>query len=264
MPEEVVLVSDHQTTQLKKGIAQILYQHNLDQSQISSILHLSQPMVSNYCASKEALPDHILLLAQGIAEKIMQQYPIRFHTCIMFTDTPYEGHYFVANKHELLTDENQRIVDTLTEAFLMLKGKDIAPLVPEVKINIAQAKQQANTPDDIAAFLNGLLIADNKVIGINGVRFGTSKHLSSLLLYLQQHLNISAIMNIAFLNDIGNHAFQYTYLTKDFKLEDAHDHCDLLLHRGDFGLEPCSYVVGTDAIDVAKKVIRLLEECPCP
>ena len=51
---------------------------------------------------------------------------------------------------------------------------------------------------------------------------------------------------------------------KDFKLEEPHDHCDLLLHRGDFGLEPCSYVVGTDAIDVAKKVMRLLEEYPCP
>jgi predicted fused transcriptional regulator/phosphomethylpyrimidine kinase len=262
MSEEVILVSDHQTTQLKKGIAQILYQHKFEQSRISSILHLSQPMVSNYCASKETLPINIIHLAKDIADKIMQHFPLNFHTCIMFTDKPYEGQYFVAKPNELLTDEAQTIVDTLTEAFLLLKGKDIAQLIPQVKINIAQAKHHAKTSDDIAAFVNGLIIADNKVIGINGVRFGTSKHLSSLLLYLKQHLDISAIMNISFLDDLGNHSFKYTYLTKDFKLEKIHDQIDILLHRGDFGLEPCSYVVGIDAIDVAKKVTRLLEECP--
>jgi predicted fused transcriptional regulator/phosphomethylpyrimidine kinase len=33
-----------------------------------------------------------------------------------------------------------------------------------------------------------------------------------------------------------------------------------LLHDGDFGIKPCSYVVGKDAVDVAKKVIKIVEK----
>ncbi len=55
-------------------------------------------------------------------------------------------------------------------------------LIPEVKINIAMAKENAKNSDDVAAFLNGLIIADDKITGYNGIRFGKSKHLSSLLI----------------------------------------------------------------------------------
>ena len=32
------------------------------------------------------------------------------------------------------------------------------------------------------------------------------------------------------------------------------------IKKGDFGIEPCSYVIGKDAVDVAKKVISISEK----
>jgi len=49
-------------------------------------------------------------------------------------------------------------------------------------------------------------------------------------------------------------------LTKDFKLQDNKNNVDVLLHKGDFGIEPCAYVLGRDAVDVVNKVIKIKEE----
>jgi predicted fused transcriptional regulator/phosphomethylpyrimidine kinase len=159
-----------------------------------------------------------------------------------------------------MSDENNKIVNNLTEAFLLLKGKNISGLIPEIKINIAMAKKDANSSDDIAAFLNGLIIADEKVTGYNGIRFGKSKHLSSLLLDLKEKIDINAIMNIAYVKNLENTGFIIDNLTKDFKLGNDLKKVDILLHKGDFGIEPCAYVLGNDAIDVVNKVVKIKEE----
>ena len=112
---------------------------------------------------------------------------------------------------------------------------------------------------DIASFLNGLIIVDNKVTSINGIRFGTSKHLSSLLLKLRNSININAIMNIAYIEDINKTGSNYGYLAKDFKLRDTKKNLDVLLHKGDFVIEPCSYILGKNAVDVVNKVIKINE-----
>jgi hypothetical protein len=105
-----------------------------------------------------------------------------------------------------------------------------------------------------------LIIADDKVTGNNGIRFGRSKHLSSLLLYLREIIDVNAIMNIAYIEDVLKNNFSYSYLTKDFKLQDNKNNVDVLLHKGDFGIEPCAYVLGRDAVDVVNKVIKIKEE----
>ena len=122
------------------------------------------------------------------------------------------------------------------------------------------AKDKAENSADVASFLNGLIIVDNKVTSINGIRFGTSKHLSSLLLYLRDKLDVNAIMNVAYINDLNKTGFNYAILTKDFKLQGKAKKVDVLLHKGDFGIEPCAYILGKNAVDVANKVIRIKEE----
>ena len=48
MADEAIFVGGDDTVLLKKAIARILYSKGIDQSKISEILNLSQPMVSNY------------------------------------------------------------------------------------------------------------------------------------------------------------------------------------------------------------------------
>lgn len=259
MAEEAIFVKAEDSILLKKAVAINLYRKNYEQSKISEILSLSQPMVSNYCNSNDNIPGDILNLAKRISEEIVNGDFATFFTCVTFNNKSYKGRFFIAEKNEVISDENNNIINNLTEAFLLLKGKDISGLTPEVKVNIALTKQKAKNPEDVAAFLNGLIIVDDKVTSNNGIRFGKSRHLSSLLLYLRDHINVNAIMNIAFIKNVEKTNFSYSYLTKEFKLKETKKNVDILLHKGDFGIEPCAYVLGKDAVDVVDKVIKIRE-----
>jgi len=260
MPVEVFIIGGEKTIHLKKAIARILYSKKIEQSKISEILNLSQPMVSNYCSSDEKIPDKIMKMAQEIAEKIIDKQPMNFQTCVTFSDKNLSGKLFVADKSEIITDENSKITDNLKQAFYKLKEKDIGSLIPEVKINIAMSKKNAKKPDDVASFLNGLIITEEKITGYNSIRFGKSRHLSSILIKLGKNLNANAIMNIAYTKEIEKTSFKTGFLTKDFKLKDANKNFDILVHKGDFGIEPCAYILGKDAVDVANKVLEIKEE----
>ncbi len=260
MVEEAFFVKAEDTILLKKAIAINLYGKQIEQSKISKILNLTQPMVSNYCSSNEKIPKDICNLAEKISKIITNGNSTNFFTCVTFSDNPFNGRYYIAEKNEVISDENSNIINNLIEAFLLLKGKDISGLIPEVKINIAMAKQKALNSEDVAAFLNGLIIADDKVTNNNGIRFGKSKHLSSLLIYLRHYININAIMNVAFIENVEKTSFSYSHLLKDFKFEGGKKNIDILLHKGDFGIEPCSYVIGKNAVDVVNKVIKINEE----
>jgi len=259
MADEAVIIGGEKTILLKKAIAKILYSKGIDQIKISEILNLSQPMVSNYCGSKDKIPDNIIQVSNKISNRIIDGDKAQFHTCVTYSDKTVEGNFFLAKENELMYDENIKVVNNLTEAFLKLKGKDIKKLLPEVKLNLAMAKKNAKSSDDIASFLNGLIIIDDKVTNINGIRFGKSKHLSSLLLYLKNHIEINAIMNIAFIEGIEKNHFTHMYLSKDFKLKEEASNVDILIHKGDFGIEPCAYILGKNAVDVVNKVIKIKE-----
>jgi predicted fused transcriptional regulator/phosphomethylpyrimidine kinase len=260
MAEEAILINDIDSIILKTAIAKNLYKENFEQLTISKILKISQPRVSNYINSNEKIPKRIKNISNKISDKIIKNQSVKFHTSISFSNNIIEGKYYIAKKNEIINTENNKIIDNLTEAFFILKGIKISRLIPKVKINIAMAKSNAKSQDDIASYLNGLIIADDIIISYNGINFGKSKHLSSLLLYLKEFLEINSIMNIAYIDDILNSDFNYSYLTKDFKLKDKQEDVDILLHKGDFGIEPCAYIVGNDAIDVVKKFIKIKEK----
>jgi len=260
MVEKAILIKGDDSILLKKAIAKALYQRNIEQLKISDILKLSQPMVSNYCSSNDKIPNNILKLAGKISERIISGRNIKFHTCVSFSDKLYEGSFYIARKNEIISDENINIVNNLTEAFLLLNGMDIGSLLPEVKVNIAMAKEKAESSSDVAAFLNGLIVVDGIVTSINGIRFGTSKHLSSLLLYLRDAIDVNAIMNVAYIKELERTNFSYSYLAKDFKLQGNVKKVDILLHKGDFGIEPCAYILGKNAVDVVNKIIKIKEE----
>lgn len=260
MPIEVFLIGGEKKIQLKRSIARILYSKKIEQSTISKILNLSQPMVSNYCNSNKEIPENIMKIAKGISEKIIDKQPINFQTCISFLNINIEGNFLIADKNEIITDENSRITDNLKQAFYKLKEKNIKGLIPEVKINIAMSKRNAKKSDDVASFLNGLIITEEKITGYNSIRFGKSKHLSSLLLKLSKNLNSYAIMNIAYKKNIEKTKFKVGLLSKNFKLKNTNKNFDILIHKGDFGIEPCAYILGKDATEVANKLLKIVKE----
>jgi predicted fused transcriptional regulator/phosphomethylpyrimidine kinase len=260
MVEEVFFLNLNNIAILKIALTKILYSKNFSQLKISKILKISQPMVSNYCSSNKNISDDILLIGENISKKIIDKNLINFDICISFGNKKLKGLKYVAEINEIIDNKNRKIFDNLTKAFLLLKGKDIGKLIPAVKINIAMVKDYAESIEDVASFLNGLIIAEEKVISNNGIRFGKSKHLSSLLINLKDSIDAKAIMNIAYIKNIKKTNFNFDFLTNDFKLNSKKKNIDILLHRGDFGIEPCTYVIGKNAVDVVNKVLKIIEE----
>jgi len=260
MVNEVFLIRGEETILLKKAIARILYEKNFDQSDISKILNLSQPQVSNYCKSKDKISKNIIDIAQEISDKILKGDTLNFQTCISFSEEILKGNFFIADKNEILTDENSKILDNLKQAFFNISDRKLDELIPKVKINIAMSKDNPKGPEDVASFLNGLIIADDKITGYNSIRFGKSKHLSSILLKHKSNLDFKAIMNIAYVKEIKKTELSLGFLTKDFELKDSKKNYDILIHKGDFGIEPCAYIIGKDALDVADKLLKIVGE----
>lgn len=260
MVEEAFFIQNQDTIFLKKALAKMLYEKKIDQIKIAEILDLSQPMVSNYLHSNEIIPLDIQKTAEKISEKISKDSSITFQTSIIFTDKKIFGNYFIADETEIISDEKNKVIQNLSEAFQILKGTEISKILPEIKINVAMAKTTAKHSDDIASFVNGLIIADDKIVGYNGVRFGKSKHLSSLLLKLQDRFGITAIMNIARIEKFENTGFKVSNLSKDFRVDDKLENVDILVHPGDFGIEPCAYVLGEDAVDVSNKILKIVKK----
>jgi len=256
MVDNLIILDNDDAILLKKVLAKNLYEKGLEQAKIAGILNLTQPMVSNYISSKVDISDNLKMYADKILTKIEGNANLYFQTSISFNR--HYGEKYIADESEVLSEEKKEIIRDLTDAFYLLKGKDIGHLLSEVKINLALSKKNPNTLLDIASFLNGIIMLDNKVSSINSIQFGKSKHLASLLLYLKSiNKNINSIMNLKFDISLKNKGLSYSYLTQDYKIE---DNCsfDILLHKGDFGIEPCSYVLGNSAKEVANKVLSLL------
>lgn len=255
MAEGIIILNNGESILLKKAIAKLLYEKKYEQSKISKILNLTQPMVSNYISSKTIIPKKIEKYLNDIISKIENNQMPNFQACVSFSEI--EGNYFIADKNELISDEKQQMIHDLTDAFLLLKGKDITDLLPAIKMNMALCKKNPSDTDDVASFLNGLIITDNKISSINSIQFGKSKHLANLLIYLKTKLPyINSIMNIKYIKKFP--PFKTAFLTKDYKLNSDVKDIDILLHKGDFGIEPCAYVLGKNAKEVAKKVIKLI------
>ena len=260
MVEEAIILPENQSVILKRVLAKMLYNINYDQLEISKILNLSQPMVSNYCRSNQKNSDEIISYAKKIVDKITKGQNINFHISVNSSDKIIKGNYFIAEKNEIINDEKTKIINNLTEAFLIIKEKNLNGLIPKVKINVAMSKDNPLDVDDIAAFQNGLIIIDEHIASNNGIRFGKSKHLSSLILNLYKKINVNSMMNIAYIDEKKLRNYNYEFLSKNYRLKNNTKQLDILLHKGDFGIEPCAYVLGNDAIEVVKKVLKLKEE----
>ncbi len=260
MVEEVFLTNKDDINAIKERVVKILYRKKMPQSKIADFLNISQPMVSIYCKSKKKANNHLNEITGKIAEGILRGKKVNFQTCVTFSNKKLEGHFFIADKNEILTDENSKILENLKQAFYNLKGKDISRFAPKIKINIAMAKKNLKNYNDVASFLDELIISDGKITGYNEIRFGKSEHLSSLLTKYGNKLDKKAIMNIAYSKKLEDTKYKIGFLNKDFSLKKPSKDYDILLHKGDFGIEPCAYILGKDAVEISNKLLEIIGE----
>jgi len=239
MSEGVFVLTNSELRLLKVALAKILYK-TTEQKEISDFLHITQPMVSNYIKSQEKISSKI----QGIAEEVIKkESPPKFSSIVSFEEIK-TGNYNIAETDEIITDNKNEIINDLKKAYELLKEKNIKEILPKIKINIA-----VKSGEDFGTFSSGFIIDNNHISMYSEIVFNKDKHLITLL----KKWGVGAVMNIAH----GKYDLKYSELDKDYNTLSTD--VDVLLHKGDFGIEPCAYVIGKNAIDVAKKVIKVVD-----
>jgi len=136
-----------------------------------------------------------------------------------------------------------------------LKEKDFSTVLPKVKVNIAMCVAGAESKEDIAAVPSGLIFVEGFLKSYINPEFRASSHLASVLLKIRKIDNsIKSIMNVQF-NENLKKAIKRL---KVGKLNKETKECDIIIDEGGFGIEPCAYVLGKDAVDVVNKLLGIL------
>ncbi len=261
MAIEAIHLKEKDLKILKPILAQQLYKNNVDQNKISKLLNLSQPTVSNYLKETRQIPNDLEPTVQNIIKQLLADKKIHISSIITYQSVPTDE-FYLAKPHELNTANRSAIITHLNQAYSLLKNVNLSPLNPAVKINLAESIANAKDKNDVASFQSGLILTNQTIINHNGISFGTSNHLSELLIKIQKNYpQIKAIMNLANPQPLKKtQQFVLAHLTEEYQLNESENPPDLLLHPGSFGIEPCAYLLGTNAREVAEKLKILLEE----
>ncbi|MBU7027273.1 MAG: hypothetical protein HXS48_10055 [Theionarchaea archaeon] len=244
--------------------------HNLNasgytQGEIAHHLHVSQAMVSKYL-SKSVEPSEELdevsseiarMINQGKDEKDILLYICQ--TCFRWREGGLTCTLHNLSECTVCTqlrspeimDEKQKVVQNVKEALLILESSpSIVKLMPEVRMNIAMSAQNASNPMEVAAVPGRLVPVHGKVTAVSDPEFGASHHLASILLKTGNR----AVINIRYTEEIRS-LFKKVGLSFTFTDEPA----DVLIDKGSFGIEPCAYIFGKDAVDAALTVLEIAE-----
>lgn len=262
MISKAIIIEGDNISRVKSLISRKLNEKGFKQSEISSFLHITQPMVSKYLMQEES-DEYLEDFADSIIGIIERQLNINFSIAITEDKIPSESNYFISTKEHILTNEKSVAIQNINMAIEMLRGKDLSRILPNVKINIAMAIRNPNSREDIAAIPGGLIIVNNYLRMYNEPEFGTSKHLSQILLYaMKLNKSIFSVMNIKFnreiLQELKRQKFLYYFLKDNYTLAPKKRDFDALVHKGLFGIEPSCYVFGFNAVASVEKCCKLL------
>ncbi|MBN1785758.1 MAG: hypothetical protein JW825_02060 [Candidatus Methanofastidiosa archaeon] len=167
----------------------------------------------------------------------------------------------------LRMEDNPRnsVLHMMEGAIGMLIKENIVGLVPEVRTNIAMCTESPSGPFDVASIPGRLIVVRGKVMSPTAPEFNASRHTTNLLLRingLQQ--SIKSIMNISHSEEIlaackalGLKERLLFRNDGNLVIGDLDPMTDLLIDKGAFGIEPCIYLVGRDALDVARKAVEI-------
>lgn len=254
MGDKVFIVKEKDIVDIKICLAKLLYKKRYSQKKISNILNITQPMVSNYLASNKKISKKIMNLSEDIINIFKLNNKIIFKSCITFNDSI--GEFVLAKKEDLISDEKQQLINNLLEAINLLKEIDMKDLIPKVKVNIAMCSSNAQSPKDVASVEGGLIFVNNRLSYYGSVGFGKSNHLAKLLLKIKEKSDkINSIMNIRNLKLEKN--IKIRMLDKDFSVNQNLNDVDVLMHKGGFGIEPCAYIIGKNAMEVVNKLKKI-------
>ncbi len=276
-------VNNYLIPETRKRVAKELRIKGFKEKEIAKFLHISQGMVSRYLNEKNSnlFNNEIDTISKELSRRISENYSEQENTeffcnfCISFRE---KGEfckihnikncqmcmYLYIGKRRQEMDE---LSGMLKNAVNILSEYNISDLLPEVRMNIAYAREKPFSKMDVMAFPGRLTYVSGKLVYFSEPEFGASKHLSGILLNIKNK-EIRAVLNLKYneemLQKIKENGLKF-YVMDRKKYNDVEnfvssldDYFDLIIDPGSFGIEPMVYIFGENPSVLVEKVRRLL------
>ena len=178
-----------------------------------------------------------------------------------------------------------KLLANLQKAVDMLEAVDgLGMIIPESQSNIVFAKPDAQSINDVAGVRGRIVKLNGDAKAANDVGFGASKHVAAAILATMQHdRRIRSAMNIKYndrlvsiCQDLGLKVSNYDRKSEpsDIKAKEGmsvnwgigqavaktNAVPDVVYHLGDWGKEPMILVFGKEPMEVARKIVAILDK----
>ncbi len=295
LPSEVVVESFLPVFRLE--LAQQLDSRGLTQQEIAEVVGVSQPAVSNYVAGDvevesrvaddTAFREAVEEIADGVASGEMGEFEVLSRTVDLVRETMDRGP--VCEVHEEIQpaiqgrgcdicvrdagrQEESAVLHSVGRAVRRFRALDgVAEHVPAVGSNVAEALEDAEDATDVAAVPGRVYVMRGGVHVPAEPEFGASRNVAEVVLAAgEKDSMMKAGLNVATSDALLEEFEAAGYTLEEFEavreerrstLEDLFRDGlpDVVFHRGAFGVEPVSYVLGESAVEAVEKLERALE-----
>ncbi len=286
-----VLLIEEALPEIRKRVAKEMYSSGSNQVEISRLLGVSQAMVSKYLKDDnmaschmedyiENLTGDLTVTALSGGNKVDMTAKFCSACMVMKNNNTIDDAYLKRTGFPLPNVSCFKIrcdndlsfaTDELVQALEYLNRRSIKDLIPEVKVNIATCIKDCKGGHEVVAFPGRLTYVDGKLMAIKTPELGASNHLSSMICTVcKNNPGMISVMNIAF-NEIIKKALEnmkaniFYLVRKNNDLLEELGRTDLKGHyyivdRGDFGIEPCLYILGNSSLSVAARAVKVQKE----
>ncbi len=251
-------------------IASKLTDNGWSQGQISELLGTTQSTVSRWSTRPHTpleSPEDEIAIDKFANEIVSKLVSVGAPTSTMTISveiggiSPWAASTSIATTSVGEKGDRARIISSLHQFAANLSEIPIE-LLPAVGTNIAVATEGAKTRQDVAAFPGRLIMNSRFQKSLIPPQFGSSKHLSALLLRLKElgghskaiiHLKPCSANQLK--KFVESQELSLGYVPKGEVSEVA----DVLLDEGDFGWEPSLYITAKDTEELFHRLETLLQ-----
>jgi len=189
-----------------------------------------------------------------------------------------------------IEEEKDKVLGNLTRALTILEScKELAELIPEVRINFVYALKNASSINDVAAIPGRITAFQNKIIISGYPRFGASSHMARAIIEIMKYdPSIRAGINLKYTEELKEFLKQFCEkeglifswidrskepkeiqlkegLSIPWKIKEAIKNAgnkvpNVFYESAALGKEPLFVVLGKNAIEVANLVVKIAKE----
>ena len=282
-----VLIVEEVLPEIRRRFAVALYRSGTSQEEISSLLGVSQAMVSRYLKADTKIPHSLEEAVSRITRELVvaalageDRDELTERLCIQL-DSAVSGGMITERYRERWGRDlpmcatgkgagpgtRARILEDLSTSVRYLMKRPIPDLISALKVNLAIGIDGAEDEADVASFPGRLSDTDGRIQEPRPPEFGVSRHLSrSLLGAMRGNEMVNTVMSLRYDERIEGmlrrNSLAPICLDRDAEgLEDllrgGTGPDNIVVDPGDFGIEPCMYLFGSSPLEVVSRAVDL-------